>query len=387
MTTRTSRSRGSVTMSRAAVSPSVPGIRMSISTTSGRRSRASRTAAAPSSASPATVMSGADDSRARNPARTSAWSSASSTSITASGAARRAGHEWEVAAHPEPALRPGSRGQRPAERAGPLAHPRQAVAGRRRGRRVGAPVVVDLDGEPVVGEVQRHDGLVGVCVPAAVGQRLLHDPVRGQVDAGRQRPALTVHPHHDRQAGGRAVGDEIVEPVQPGGRPARWVLVDAAQHPERGAHLLQQFAARPLDGRQRRPGLLGVVVHQVERDPGLHVDQRDVVAEDVVQVAGEPQPLLTCPPALGLLPHRRVLRQPLPVGPPQLARRGHGGEPGQPRPGPDQQPRPGTAAAGAAAPAPRRRRRRWQYAARRCPLITAAASATSAARKTPGPNG
>ena len=305
----------------------------------GRRA-ASRTAAAPSSASPATVMSGADDSRARNPARTSAWSSASSTLIMTSGAARRAPRrEW-------PRTRNPPSGRAPAVSDPPSAAARSRIPGSplpaaAAVRRVGAAVVVDLDGEPVVGEVQRHDGLVGVRVPAAVGQRLLHDPVRGQVDAGgsgRRSPCTSTL---DRQPGRPLSATQLVEPGQPGGRLARRVLVDAAQHAERGAHLAQQFAAGPLDGGQRRAGLLGVVVHQVQRHPGLHVDQRDVVAEDVVQVAGEPEPLLACPPALGLLPHRRVLREPLPVGPPQLARRGHGGEPGEPRARADQQPRPG----------------------------------------------
>ena len=49
----------------------------------------------------------------------------------------------QVAAHPETSVRPGARGQRAAECGGPLAHPRQPVAGRRwRARGIGATVVV-----------------------------------------------------------------------------------------------------------------------------------------------------------------------------------------------------------------------------------------------------
>jgi len=81
MTTLTFSQRGSAAICLVASSPSVPGIRMSISTTSGLCRRASVNASAPSAASPTTVMSAWASSSARNPARTSAWSSASSTLI------------------------------------------------------------------------------------------------------------------------------------------------------------------------------------------------------------------------------------------------------------------------------------------------------------------
>jgi hypothetical protein len=61
--------------------PSVPGIRTSISTTSGRRSRQTRTAAAPSAAVPSTAKSGWVSSSAANPARTTSWSSATTMPI------------------------------------------------------------------------------------------------------------------------------------------------------------------------------------------------------------------------------------------------------------------------------------------------------------------
>ncbi len=55
---------------RVASIPSVPGIRTSISTTSGRSSRQTRTASAPSRAVPATVKSGWVPSSSANPVRT-----------------------------------------------------------------------------------------------------------------------------------------------------------------------------------------------------------------------------------------------------------------------------------------------------------------------------
>lgn len=79
MTTRTAASSGSALIMRVAASPSVPGIRMSIRTTSGRVRRASSTACAPSEASPTTSMSGSESTSTLKALRRSAWSSASST--------------------------------------------------------------------------------------------------------------------------------------------------------------------------------------------------------------------------------------------------------------------------------------------------------------------
>ena len=72
------RSSGSPAIRRVASSPSMTGIRMSMSTTSGRVDAARAKASAPFSASPVTVMSSALARIALNPLRTSAWSSATS---------------------------------------------------------------------------------------------------------------------------------------------------------------------------------------------------------------------------------------------------------------------------------------------------------------------
>jgi hypothetical protein len=81
MTIRTPARSSSAAMARVASRPSTPGMRMSISTTSGRSALARRSASSPSAASPTTSIPSWASSRARNPARTSAWSSASSTRI------------------------------------------------------------------------------------------------------------------------------------------------------------------------------------------------------------------------------------------------------------------------------------------------------------------
>src|ERR1700730_9342913 len=62
-------------MIRVASTPSIPGMDMSMSTTSGRRLFAFSTASKPSPASPHTTQSRRDDSRARTPRLTVSWSS------------------------------------------------------------------------------------------------------------------------------------------------------------------------------------------------------------------------------------------------------------------------------------------------------------------------
>ncbi len=79
MRTRVADSSGSAQRVAVAVRPSVPGMRMSIRTMSGRWTRVSSTASAPSEASATTSMSAQESMRIRNVARSRAWSSASST--------------------------------------------------------------------------------------------------------------------------------------------------------------------------------------------------------------------------------------------------------------------------------------------------------------------
>ncbi len=72
-------------ISRVASSPSIPGIRMSMSTTSGWWAATADTAASPFPASPTTVIPSAASRMTQNPERTSSWSSTTSTRIGGSG--------------------------------------------------------------------------------------------------------------------------------------------------------------------------------------------------------------------------------------------------------------------------------------------------------------
>jgi hypothetical protein len=69
--------------------PSMPGMRMSITTTSGRSRLVSWTAWAPVPASPATSTPGVPSMTMRRPARISGWSSASTTRIVTAPPPRR----------------------------------------------------------------------------------------------------------------------------------------------------------------------------------------------------------------------------------------------------------------------------------------------------------
>ena len=108
---------GSARMRSAARRPSSSGIRMSISTTSGRRRRTTSTAARPSPASPTTCRSGSASRITRNPARSSAWSSAITTLISVAGAGSGAASPgWRTVAtvtgSPTPGIRSAPAGRR-----------------------------------------------------------------------------------------------------------------------------------------------------------------------------------------------------------------------------------------------------------------------------------
>src|SRR5271165_3781097 len=210
-----------------ASSPSITGIRTSIRTTSGCSLAASATACAPSAASPATTYPEASRIT-QKPARTSSWSSATSTrsgpsAITAPLQHRQAGGDSEAAG------RIGPDGQRTAAGGHPLGDARQAEPVREplgqlgsggrggigthgSGARVGDPdrheslLVANLDGGP---RPRR--------VPQRVGQRLLDDPVRGQVHPGRQAGRLADDLVHDRESGAADGVEHLIEANEGGG--------------------------------------------------------------------------------------------------------------------------------------------------------------------------
>ena len=93
------------------------------------------------------------------------------------------------------------------------------------------------------------------------------------------------------------------------------------------AQLLECFLRRRLDRAQRRARLFWLAVHEVKPHAGLDVDERDVVADHVVQVPGDPQPLLALVAALIELTAGSGRGHPLGPDPGRLGRDRHRQQP------------------------------------------------------------
>ena len=107
------------------------------------------------------------------------------------------------------------------QRAAELEQAREELARRAvtdRPWRVAVGIVVDRDAQRrrLVAQPQQDGRVAGVL--ADVGQGLLHDAVRRQVDRRRQRTGGTVDVGSDAQSGAAEGGEELVEPGQAGVR-------------------------------------------------------------------------------------------------------------------------------------------------------------------------
>ena len=154
------------------------------------RGRPRRPPRAPSPASPTTSMSSVSSRIMRNPVRTSAWSSTSRTRIVTGPALGRSGSAAQTR-NPPDGPRPGVHVA--AEHGDAFGDAAQPVAVGRAARRPPAPSSVTSSSSRSGRNSSRATALTPApaCL-SGVGQRLLHDPVGGQVDAGRQRHRLAV---------------------------------------------------------------------------------------------------------------------------------------------------------------------------------------------------
>jgi hypothetical protein len=95
--------------------------------------------------------------------------------------------------------------------------------------------------------------------------------------------------------------------------------------------LRERLLARLVDGLEGGARLLGPLVQQVQRHPRLHVDERDVVGQHVVQLPGDEQALLARA-TKGLLPrHVGPLGTPLEAAARDLAGGADQRQPGEVR--------------------------------------------------------
>ena len=297
MTMRTPASSSSAAMARVASSPSTPGMRMSIRTTSGRRARgqADRLVAVGGLADHLDAVLGVQQRPEPGPDQRLVvgqqhpdhWSPLSSRGRRAWTRKPPPGRGPAVSSPPRAATR--SRMPRmPLPLPGPVGGHRAAA------------VVVDPHGQVVGAVADQHGGAGRAGVAGHVGQRLLDDPEGGQVGPGRQGPGQPLDPGAHLQAGRAGPGDQAVQLGQAGGRGPRRRLVALAEHVEHRPQLPKGVVAGLLDGHQGGAGLARLLVHQVQGHAGLHVDQGDVVGEHVVQLAGDAHALLAGPPP-GLL--------------------------------------------------------------------------------------
>ena len=212
----------------------MPGIRMSIRTTSGFSRRASSTASAPVAASPTEVRSGAVSTRMRKLPRTRAWSSATSTRIVMP----RCPRQREPGGDPEAASRQRRGPELPAVHADPLPHSDDAVAGAGLAAAAGSrplAAVGHLERQRVLLVGDGHPAAVRCRVLDHVGDRLLDHPVRGQVQPGGKPGPLAadVEVHPDAGLGGPL--DQAVQVRQPGAGTSAGPAPPARRCPRPGA--------------------------------------------------------------------------------------------------------------------------------------------------------
>jgi hypothetical protein len=124
-----------------------------------------------------------------------------------------------------------------------------------------------------------------------VGERLLHDPISRQVDAGCDRARLALDPQVDGHPRLADLRGEVVEIAQARLRCERELVVVAAQHAEQPSHLGHRRAAGVLDRLQHGARLRPLVTDRAPFAARLHHHHRDVVGDDVVELASDPRPL------------------------------------------------------------------------------------------------
>ena len=265
-TTRVPVRSGSATIRRVASMPSMPGIRMSISTTSGRCPTGQRRRR-PARRTPRRPAPGRRrcSTRARSPSRTRSWSSAISTRITS----RRL--------HRAARRTPGTRRRRAARRStappsavDPLAHPGQTVTALVVGRAAGAARprarVGDLD-RHLVGAGSRHC-TSALATPAC--RSTLSTPPAPPGTPARSTAAgsargVTGHAHRAPATPRPASRSPQRRAAGPGRVRAARARRPAATARQGDPQLVQRLAAGPADRGQRHLAPARALRQQVQR--------------------------------------------------------------------------------------------------------------------------
>ena len=164
-------------------------------------------------------------------------------------------------------------------------------------RRARAALVVHGDLERFLAVAHDDARATAARVLERVRERLLDDPVRRDREARVEHPRLALDDQLHLEAGGSELLEQLVHAVEPGRR-VRGLLV--AQDPQHPAHVRERQAARRRDRLERRARLVGPLLDDPQGAACLDHDHADVVGDDVVQLAGDPLPLVAHRP-FGLL--------------------------------------------------------------------------------------
>ena len=277
---------------RVASRPSIPGIRTSISTTSGAYAGTEPTPPPPSPASPTTSMSAAEPSSTTTRTAPAPGCRRPRPGSTARLRRRRARADGP---HLEPAVVTAPYFEGSTDQPGALPQPETGRARRERVPSAGRPPLpgsrTSRSSRPL-GRAPAPCRIPGAGVLEHVGQRLLHDPVGRQLDAVVGRASRG--PSRQRDAAPAA-------PTSPTSA-SRSSSPCAGRRGRSPSSLAEQAEDRPGLGRAPPAGL----GDDVERafgggssarmtcaaDPGLHGDQRHAVRHHVVQFPGDPEALL-----------------------------------------------------------------------------------------------
>src|SRR5439155_21880061 len=168
-----------------------------------------------------------------------------------------------------------------------LADPDQPVPAALSAAPAGA-IVDDLEFELAASVAENDDGVAGVCVLEHVRQRLLDDPVGREVEAGRKRLRLTLHPQLRLDSGGTRLLKEPSEIGEPWLRRERGIAVALAQATEQPPHLDQRAPRSVLDRFHGSAGELRVDRERALGCVGLDRDHTDAVSDLHVELAGDP---------------------------------------------------------------------------------------------------
>ena len=191
-------------------------------------------------------------------------------------------------AHQESAARGRAGFQLAPVQGNPFAHPNQSVPFSGTGVGRPAAIVGDLELEGLMGEPNHHLDVYRTGVLERVGQRLLDDAKRREVDTRRQRMRVADHLELNIQPGLAQLRQQQVEVGDP--RLGREAIrgFGLAQDPEQPAHVGQRGAPGLLDTLHRFAGPIGAgPVEHLVGSLGLDNHDADIVRHDVVQLAGD----------------------------------------------------------------------------------------------------